>query len=152
MLWEIFEAIAARGGEGSTVCEEAVESLSCRNGPKRKPSGSPWHRYDTPIPGWMLPVVWHTEEGLPHKGILACTHARKHGSLRLNWMLRVALAQVKAWCYVHIKNGNYRRGRNIADRPSRTLFAMRRGGLTVHGFCAEATCTSMCRRPGPLPC
>lgn len=56
--------------------------------------GSPLHRYDTPIPGWMLPVVWHSEEGLPHKGILACTHARKPGSLRVNWMLRVALAQV----------------------------------------------------------
>ncbi|CAB1096745.1 unnamed protein product [Ectocarpus sp. CCAP 1310/34] len=51
-------------------------------------------RYDTPIPGWMLPVVWNTEEGLPHKGVLTCTHTSKAAGLRLNWILRTALAQV----------------------------------------------------------
>ncbi|CAN0284943.1 unnamed protein product [Ectocarpus sp. 6 AP-2014] len=53
-----------------------------------------WSMYDTPIPGWMLPVVWNTEEGLPHKGVLTCTHACKAAGLRFNWILRTALAQV----------------------------------------------------------
>ncbi|CAN0093728.1 unnamed protein product, partial [Ectocarpus fasciculatus] len=53
-----------------------------------------WSMYDPPIPGWMLPLVWSTEEGLPHKGILTCTHASKASGLRFNWMLRAALAQV----------------------------------------------------------
>lgn len=51
-------------------------------------------RYDPPIPGWMLPLVWNTEEGLPHKGVLTCTHASKAAGLRFNWILRTALAQV----------------------------------------------------------
>ena len=79
--------------------EIAVRNLNHRNVESIAQScGAPWRRYDTPIPGWMLPVIWHTDEGLPHKGIMACTHARKPGSLRLNWMLRVALAQVTS-CY-----------------------------------------------------
>lgn len=51
-------------------------------------------RHDPPIPGWMLPAAWNTEEGLPTRGILACTHAIKPGGTRMNWVLRVALAQV----------------------------------------------------------
>lgn len=52
-------------------------------------------RYDPPIPGWMLPVVWNTETGVPHKGILAVNFASKPSGLRINWTLRMALAQVR---------------------------------------------------------
>ncbi|CAM9396635.1 unnamed protein product [Pylaiella littoralis] len=53
-----------------------------------------WSMYDTPIPGWMLPVVWNTEAGLPHKGVMALTFASRPSNLRVNWTLRMALAQV----------------------------------------------------------
>lgn len=124
--------------------------------------GSPLHRYDTPIPGWMLPVVWHTEEGLPHKGILACTHAKKAASLRVNWALRVALAQVIYCCHLLLfgEVGKSVGRPNLAARRPRETEARKgswpclgsspRFSRVANGWVARRDyCT--CRTPGHTP-